>query len=187
MQSRMSRSILVLLTFPAVLALAGCDGETPVATVVPDGDAEEHPITEKADYAVANIRDEGLQQPVEPAMNIHKFNNPRGGSMTRRTWKSAYRVDRAAREFARDNDGWFATGIHDRNVAGKTLIDYLPGGHLLKNAFTELRTEPCDCSASYSGSVGYLTIFNNGYPVGYTIDAMGVDSGEVLHIEYKPD
>jgi hypothetical protein len=39
-----------------------------------------------------------------------------------------------------------------------------------------------------SGAIGYLAIIDNdGFPVGYTISAFGVNNEEVLNIEHNPD
>ena len=84
-------------------ALAGCGGEdptTPVGGVDLEGN---HLKSAPAETPSSNPDEEKLDAFRNPGMNIHKFNNPRGGSMTRRTWKAAYRVDRAVREYARDN------------------------------------------------------------------------------------
>lgn len=182
MLSRICGLILMLLV------LAGCSNETPTIPVIQDSTEVGNSKIQEEIRALPEVRDEGIRPNVEFEMNIQKLDNPKGGSMTRRTWKSAYRVDRAAQEFARDNNGWFATGISSQNVLGKRFIDYLPGGQLLKNAFTQYRNEPQDWFSGQSGSIRYFPLIGqNGYPVGYVIDAIGVDMNEVLRIEHMPD
>ncbi len=75
---------------------------------------------------------------------------------------NSYMVLIAVEEFAAENDGWYPTAVDsDTTNTGKTLVDFLPGGVLLVNPFTDERTEPRDMRAG-----------------GYCSDGGGVDLGQ---------
>ena len=166
MRTKMWGTILTLI------ALAACSGPTPTS-----------PVSDPPDKS----QTQELQLVSPSGRNTHNYGNPRGGSMTRRTWKSAAWVAAAAHEYAADNGGLYPTGVRQPNALGHTLIDYLPGGRLLINPFTGNRTEPRDGPATHSGAVGYREIMIEAYPLGFTVEAMGFDTSEMLYIEYKPE
>ncbi len=99
---------------------------------------------------------------------------------------AAHRLERAVREYARDNDGIFPGNLDGPNMAGKTLLDYLPSGQMLINAFTNTRTEPSSYFADYSGAIGYNVYVAETVNVGYVISAMGIDSDEILILAFEP-
>ena len=107
--------------------------------------------------------------------------------MTRRTWKAAHRLERAVQDYARDNDGIFPGDLDGPNIAGKSLLEYLPSGRMLINAFTNIRTEPSSDFADYSGAIGYNVYIAGSINVGYVISAMGRDSDEILILAFEPD
>lgn len=153
------------------------------------------PTAPQGAYVVAGDRqDQGVETveksgPSGPTLQLDRGRvEVTGMTPTQLTWKAANSVDRAAKAYAQDNDGWFPAGVSVRNAAGRNLIDYLPTGRLLVNAFTEARTEPSEGAAAYQGQVGYLAIHDNdGYPVGYVVSAIGINNEEALHIEHLPD
>jgi len=51
----------------------------------------------------------------------------------------------------------------ETNDAGLTVIDLLPGGELLENHFTGLRTEPVDTPAAGPGQICYYSFYNPGF------------------------
>lgn len=128
-----------------------------------------------------------LIRPGTPVVNFRGDENLRGGSMTRRTWKSAHQLERAVQDFARDNDGIYPGLFDYPNIAGKTLLDYLPSGQKLRNAFSGLRTEPSGYNAEYSGAIGYNVYVSDAVNVGYIISAQGADASEVLVLVFDPE
>lgn len=73
-----------------------------------------------------------------------------------RVLENSYIVRDALEEFRAHNDGVCPIDIYaDTNDLGLTLIDLLPGGQLLENPFTGLRTEPIDTIATEPGQTGY--------------------------------
>ena len=165
-----------------LLSLVACSNETPMAPTTSDGVSLELPSIDETGIALAELQSMGLQPPVELALDSGDYKNPSARSVTLRTWKSAYQVKRAAEECARDNHGEFPTTL-------RTLIDYLPGHKLLKNALTGYRTEPnFNDYASYLGAIGYMAIISHeGIPVGCIITARGATYEEYLYIWYIPE
>jgi hypothetical protein len=85
-------------------------------------------------------------------------------------------VQEAAENFAAFNNGVYAGNLADQNLAGKSVIDYLPGGRLLRNPYTGAETEPVGCAAATPGQVGYVVIVDHtGTNAGYTITGFGRD------------
>ncbi len=83
-------------------------------------------------------------------------------------------VQAAAEAFADENGGIYpANAGVDETPLGNTLIDLLPGGLLLENPYTSLRTEPIDGAAATPGQTGYMPIVDNGIKVGYSITGFG--------------
>lgn len=170
-----------------LIAVAGCSGDTPTAVVAQgDGGVVEAGL-EMSAVGEVDLQAVGLDATGRPGMNIHKYENPRGGSMTRRTWKAARQLERAAHEYARDNEGIFPGPFHLTEALGKSFVDYLPGGLMLRNAFTELRTEPSGLNASSPGAIGYSTLTAGAINVGFVITAMGADPSEEFVIVFEPD
>ena len=79
-------------------------------------------------------------------------------ALGRRTFQNAYKLERAFWKYAAENEGAFTDAIWKPNLAGKTLLDYLPGKVMMRNPFTRARTEPGFGAAAYQGSVGFLDI-----------------------------
>jgi hypothetical protein len=103
-----------------------------------------------------------------------------------RTRASARLVAKSAQAFDSDNDGWYPRHVADRNLRGKTLIDYLPAGKMLKNAYTQIADQPHDQVAGYIGGVAYAPIYVNGYAAGYTVSAMGNSPDQTFVIVHEP-
>ncbi|MEE9269040.1 MAG: hypothetical protein V3V49_02160, partial [Candidatus Krumholzibacteria bacterium] len=56
---------------------------------------------------------------------------------------------------------------------GNTLVDFLPGGGLLENPFTQLGTEPSNGSAQNPGATGYSAAGDSFSIFGYYITGFG--------------
>lgn len=61
----------------------------------------------------------------------------------------------------------------DRNLEGKTVIEYLCGSTGLMNPFTGIRSEPFEGAAGLPGAVGYEAIAGDGFNIGYRITGFG--------------
>ena len=170
MRHRVS-GVIVLLMF-----LASCREEGPVSPFVQDGGVTEF-------MSVSSV----FEKPTDQGMKARRYFNVLEHVKFGRTRASARLVDRAARAFAGDNDGWFPRVVQDRNAAGRTLIDYLPAGRMLKNAYTQIPDLPHDGAANATGAVAYAVIELNGNPVGYVVSAMGNTTDQQYHIIRKPD
>lgn len=104
---------------------------------------------------------------------------------TRLTFKDARILYRAALRYTADNGGRCASGPFQQNLVGRRMIDYLPGGDLLRNSFTGYRTEPQSMDrARISGQIGYEGIAADGLVIGFRITAMGATDDDYLEIEY---
>lgn len=123
-----------------------------------------------------------------PGMPMGQYLHANKEALGRQTFQSAYKLERAVWRYAAENDGEFPVTPYAPNKLGKSAIDYLPGGQQLWNAFTGVRTNPVDNAAAVSGEVGYVSIFDGqGYLVGYSITAMGIDYPyQFLELEYYP-
>jgi hypothetical protein len=95
-------------------------------------------------------------------------------------------VERAARLFARCNGGWYPLNSADSDPSGKTIIDYLPGGTLLRNPYTGLLTEPVDGVACIEGSTGYCVVAPRGICVGYGITGAGKNGEQICTLWHGP-
>jgi len=83
-------------------------------------------------------------------------------------------VQEAAENFAAFNNGVYAGNLADHNLSGKSVIDYLPGGRLLRNPYTGAETEPVGACAATPGQVGYVVVVDGtGTNSGYTITGFG--------------
>ena len=91
-------------------------------------------------------------------------------SITRgRMAENGYIVADAAERYAES-----LGGIYPYAVAA--FDNYLPGRTALANSVHMLRTEPVDGQAGSAGQVGYVSIYTNGYAVGYNITVFGSDA-----------
>ncbi len=85
-----------------------------------------------------------------------------------------YTLQTAVEAFAADNNGAYPADVWTAtNSAGRTVLDYLPGGALLKNAFTQANTEPAAWIARNPGEIGYSPIYQMMAPTGYHITGWG--------------
>jgi hypothetical protein len=84
----------------------------------------------------------------------------------------------AVEAFAGGNDGNYPEDVStDTTEAGQRLVDLLPDGTLLPNAFTGQDTEPVDHRAESPGEIGYEPLYRGcGINPGYTITGYGADS-----------
>ncbi len=80
------------------------------------------------------------------------------------------------------SEGTYPYDCIDVNDIGNTIVDYLPDGQFMKNRFNMFRAEPsyCQSSAATTGTIGYSIKILNSIPVGYTITAVGLESGVVI-------
>ncbi|UCF04736.1 MAG: hypothetical protein JSV33_12545 [bacterium] len=87
-------------------------------------------------------------------------------------------VAAAVEAFAGGNDDNYPEDVSiDTTEAGQTLVDLLPDGTLLPNAFTGQDTEPVDHRAESPGEIGYEPLYRGcGINPGYTITGYGADS-----------
>jgi hypothetical protein len=100
------------------------------------------------------------------------------------TFQNAYKLERAVWKYAADNGGVVPATLGDRNLAGKTLFDYLPGKRYLINPFTRVRSEPGYGLAAFPGEVSYLEIIDSmGYLIGFTISAAGAHTNQYLQFD----
>jgi hypothetical protein len=122
-----------------------------------------------------------------PGMPMGQYLHADFEAWGRQAFGQAYKLERAVRRFAADNEGFFPVSLGTPNAAGRTLRDYLPGGKLLWNIFTGVRSNPVFAEAASPGEVGYMAIMDpGGHPVGYTITAFGKDPGQFLVLQYVP-
>lgn len=155
-------TFILLLTIVGLVACSGGNPSTPEFTGLPSAQSEVSGPT--ADFgADADVGMESSGNSFRPDQE------PQG----KQTYRNGYTVEQAVWQFAQENNGDVPRFVGDTNLAGKTLYDYLPGGERLVNAFTRYRTEPRDGAAGTSGEVGYMTIMDQGYVVGFTITAQG--------------
>jgi len=168
-------------TFPLVLESRTPDGKT-VLDYLPDGKLLENPFTGKLSepangpatepgdvgyialyggyriegFGVADLTFSYTVNPVKWSMQLDNV-------ATLRDALEAWRVE--------DNNGKYPHNINSITSTGKYLVDLLPGGQLLENPYTGMRSEPGGASHQ-AGSIrfqqwGHLTRF------GYQITAWG--------------
>lgn len=93
------------------------------------------------------------------------------------TKSSLHTVQLVVEQYAATNNGRYPSATNDPlPVTGDTLIDLLPNGLPLVNAYTHVRTEPIDGIPSQAGQVGYRPVIRNGVPVGYILEAHDQDN-----------
>ncbi len=89
---------------------------------------------------------------------------------------NCYTVRAAVEAFAAENNGGYPLQTTHRTPSGNNLFDLLPGGVLLENPFTQIRTEPTDGLASLPGQTAYSAVIGGLTAVGYAISGFGADS-----------
>ena len=92
---------------------------------------------------------------------------------------NCYLVRDAVEAFAAANGGEYPVVIwYEETPDGRTTLDFLPGGELLVNPFTGLRTEPTPATAANIGQTGYMSV----RPDHYIINGIGSDWPDELII-----
>jgi prepilin-type N-terminal cleavage/methylation domain-containing protein len=86
---------------------------------------------------------------------------------------TCHTVQLAAENFATQNDGVYPLNLLTVSNFGETMVDLLPGGVLMENAWTEVRSEPRDGAPAAPGEVGFVSILNGGIITGYSVDGHG--------------
>lgn len=80
-------------------------------------------------------------------------------------------VQLVAETFSVMNDGIYPTSTVDGLPGGgETMVDMLPQGQKLLNAYSNARTEPIDGPAGQAGEIGYQAIVQGGVILGYRIE-----------------
>jgi len=86
-------------------------------------------------------------------------------------------VQLAAEQFAAINGGIYPQNTTDvLPQTGETIVDMLPQGLPLENAFTQARSEPIDAAPTTPGQIGYQRVLQNGVAVGYVLQGFGRDA-----------
>jgi len=100
---------------------------------------------------------------------------------------NAYIVRDAAEAFAAANNGVYAALTTTALPNGDTMVLLLPGGALLTNPFSKVPDSPVDGTAGVAGQVGYVSLDRDGdgFPDGYTIDALGENGVDYLIVIVK--
>jgi hypothetical protein len=81
-------------------------------------------------------------------------------------------IKTAADAFMEENDGKYALFLTDTSLAGHTMKNLLPGGELLLNPTTGLKTEPRQIDFTFEyGQIRYMPTMIGGIVVGYLIDS----------------
>ena len=102
-----------------------------------------------------------------PEMDVHEF-------WEQQIITNCYLVQAAVEAWAATNGGVYPNHTGTRNPLGRTFIDLLPEGQLLRNPIWLINDTPVNGLAGASGQVGYVMrdINGDGVPDGYTIDAL---------------
>jgi len=93
-------------------------------------------------------------------------------------------VEQAADSFAADNGGVYPAARYEISRAGLSFQEYLPGGELLENPYTSLRTEPqWGEVARTAGEVGYVPFDDDrdGQTDGYGIAGVGAQEWGLVY------
>lgn len=153
-----------------ILSVASCSGPGPTTPESPSTVAQlqykEAPGSEsKSDLNADHVLD------APPWINWNLINKK---ALTHRTFQNAYKLEHAVWCYAEDNGGNIPGHLSEPNLAGKYLVDYLPGQQQFINPFTQARTEPRAMRAATPGEVGY-DIFTDifGRLIAYFITAEG--------------
>lgn len=107
------------------------------------------------------------------AIAIPNFVNFQDKAKASHVKQNCHMVQLVAEDYSVQNDGVYASSLNSATDGGLTLVDLLPNGERLENPWTGLKTEPVDGSAASVGQTGYLSIRENGVPVGYSVDGYG--------------
>ncbi len=107
------------------------------------------------------------------AVAIPNFLNMRERALEANTKRGCHVVQLVAEDYAVRNNGLYSAAAAD-------LTPLLPGGNLLENAFTKLRTEPQFGGAgALAGEIGVTVVVQSGANVGYVINGVG-RPGQIL-------
>ena len=94
--------------------------------------------------------------------------------------ESAQQLQAAVESFATQNGLIYPTSLTDTIkprdsvlLSGGSMLDMLPDGRMLENAFTGKRTEPIFGKATMPGQIGYQPVMRGRACVGYVITAYG--------------
>jgi len=93
-----------------------------------------------------------------------------------RVRSTCHTLQLAAEDFSVQDDGEYADDTDtDATAGGSTILDLLPGGGMMQNAFTNLLDVPRSSGAAANpGEVGYVPIVGaSGLNDGYTITGFG--------------
>ena len=109
------------------------------------------------------------------AISIPNYMKVQNRAKEARVRGNCHTVQLAAEDFATKNDGIYANDTDtDTAPDGSTIVDILPGGVLLENAFTKNDTEPLSSGvAANPGEIGYVPVAVAGLNIGYIITGFG--------------
>jgi len=109
------------------------------------------------------------------AIAIPNFQQMRERALEANTKRNCHVIQLAAEDFAVRNEGLYS-------AAGADLTPLFPGGILVENSFTKVRSEPqFGVVGAVTGEIGIIVVAQAGINVGYTINAIG-RHGEILLI-----
>ncbi|MHA1154400.1 MAG: type IV pilin protein [Alphaproteobacteria bacterium] len=107
------------------------------------------------------------------AIAIPNFLNLRERAQEANTKRGCHVVQLTAEDYAVRNNGQYSAAAAD-------LTPLLPGGNLLENAFTKLRSEPqFGVAGALVGEIGVTVVVQGGANVGYVINGIG-RPGQIL-------
>jgi hypothetical protein len=96
-------------------------------------------------------------------------------------WESANAVAAALEQYFAE-DGEYPRSTTEETLLGNSLIDFLPGGHLIANPITDMEDSPVDGAAAGAGAgllgytpLGVATVFMD-----YFVDVIGPDGVSVV-------
>jgi len=113
--------------------------------------------------------------------------DPPGHSRDQRVILNSYSVQRAAEDFAAENDGGYPIDLRHRSPAGNTLIDLLPEGAFLENPFTNDLDVPREITATYPGETAYRAVGEDHMnPIGYRVTGFGA-ADRIITLSNLPD
>ena len=99
---------------------------------------------------------------------------------------NCFTLQQAVENWAAENGGVYPSNVDSHTTpAGNTVTDLLPGGILMENPFTQVRSEPVNGAGVTAGRTGYVPIIQGGTIVGYTINGWG-RSYEIIVMRYDP-
>jgi len=94
--------------------------------------------------------------------------------------ENAYLIRDAAEAFAADNGGIYSSHRSE-------ILPYLPGGEVLMNPFTGIRSEPGIGLPGDPGELGYWAVLDStGADKGYSIYGVGEDRTFIIEIHKLP-